>query len=67
MQDLGLGVLEEKSRDITTSQQDPDSDPDTEQHDDDTRSEKKDPDVISKLMGQARKDRKAVQIQELGE
>ncbi|KAE9973210.1 hypothetical protein EG327_009241 [Venturia inaequalis] len=64
--DLGLGVLEEKSGDITTIQHDSISD--LKQHnDDDAASEQKHTDVISQLMGQAKKDGKAVQIQDLGE
>ncbi|TLD29430.1 hypothetical protein E2P81_ATG05724 [Venturia nashicola] len=58
--DLGLGVLEEKSGDITTSQQDPDSASES-------GSDEKYPDIISQLMGQVKKDRKAGQIQEIRE
>ncbi|QDS77191.1 hypothetical protein FKW77_002459 [Venturia effusa] len=75
--DLGLGVLEEKSGGINTSKQDSDSEPDSESdsesdpgpehHVDDTDRRKQGPDVLGRLMGQAKKEHKSVQIQELGE
>jgi hypothetical protein len=65
VQDLGLGVLEKKPDDITTGKQDSESESD--ESGDDTHAEKKEVDVISKLMGQAKKKQKPAQIEELGE
>lgn len=62
-----MGVLEEKSNDILTSQQDSDSDSEAGEQDDTDVSAKKEPDIISKLMGQAKNNKqKPVQIQEIG-
>jgi hypothetical protein len=57
--------LEAKPEGVATSKHASDSDSD--EHDDDTGTEKKKVDVISKLMGQASNKQKQAQIEDLGE